>query len=46
MLDPRIKGTWITAAGEEEEEVIATVKELLKLRYRTIGNKLITPLLH
>ncbi|KZS07309.1 Uncharacterized protein APZ42_028994 [Daphnia magna] len=37
VLDPRIKGTWITAAGEEEEEVIATVKELLKLRYRTIG---------
>lgn len=36
LLDPRIKGTWITAAGKEEEEVIATVKELLKLRYRTI----------
>ncbi|KAI9552615.1 hypothetical protein GHT06_020482 [Daphnia sinensis] len=36
VLDPRIKGTWITAAGEEEEEVFATVKELLKLRYRTI----------
>ncbi|KZS10217.1 Uncharacterized protein APZ42_025370 [Daphnia magna] len=36
VLDPRIKGTWITAAGEEEEEFIATVKELLKLRYRAI----------
>ncbi|XP_059351385.1 uncharacterized protein LOC130703038 [Daphnia carinata] len=37
LLDPRIKGTWITAAGEDEEDVIATAKELLRLRYRTVG---------
>nr|CAH0105858.1 unnamed protein product [Daphnia galeata] len=37
VLDPRIKGSWITTAGEEVEEVLSSVKELLKLRYRTVG---------